>query len=120
MNVALVGLDCRVLGVEECAELSVKGPELVVVEFPGQFVQGLRCFKILYYIIRADGIIVQNVGSDLLDGPQVNLVDEEQVLYALWMIKHPTPVFLMVYIKLFIGLETRPHCRLGSYVFVHH
>jgi hypothetical protein len=120
MNVALVGLDFRVLGVEEGAEFSVEGPELVVVEFPSQLVQGLRRFKVLNYIIRADGIVVQNIRSDLLDGPQVNLVYEEQILNALWMVKHPSPVFLMVYIKLFAGLESGPHCGLGGDVFVHH
>lgn len=120
MNVALVGLDFRVLGVEEGAELSVEGPELVVVEFPGQLVQGLRRFKVLENIIRADGIVVQNIRSDLLDGPQVNLVYEEQVLYALCLVKHPSPVFVMIHIKLFAGLESGPHCGLRSDVFVHH
>jgi hypothetical protein len=120
MNVALVGLDFRVLGVEEGAQLSVEGPELVLVEFPGQLVQGLRCFKVLDNIIRADRIVVQNIRSDLLDGPQVNLVYEEQVLYALWMVKHPSTVFLLIHIKLFAGLEPGPHCGLRGNVFVHH
>ncbi len=63
---------------------------------------------------------MQNIRGDLLDGPEVNLVDKEEVLYAFRVVENPSAVFIVVYIELLISFEPGPHCGLGSDVLVHH
>ena len=63
---------------------------------------------------------MQNIRGDLLDGPEVNLVDKEEVLYAFRVVENPSAVFIMVDIKLITSFEPGPHCGLGSDVLVHH
>ena len=69
MNVSLIVLDLRILGVEKCPQLSIERLERIVLEFFRNIIEKLEGTQVFNNILRMDSIIQQHIRRDLFYRP---------------------------------------------------
>ncbi len=77
MNVSLVQLNFRVLRVEKSAELGIEWFKLVLLKLFGQVMQNLWRMDVFNDIFGIDGVVVDEIRRDLLDGSEIYLVNKQ-------------------------------------------
>lgn len=82
--------------------------------------QNLRCLQVLNNIIWTNGVVIQNIVRDLFHGPEINLVNKQQIIYSFRMIKHSSLILFIIDIKLLTIFEPCPHIGFWGNILVHH